>query len=131
MISITECDGSDRLVSLDEEKYGKDSILKIAADENYSHGITLDGNKISELTAKSSDIIKCNKIAKSLNGGLLVKLSIPEGTKAAQIKKMIDKTSSVIDSFKPIIKTPVCGNCGFKGEKMVDKCPTCKSSYII
>ena len=131
MISITESDGSDRFVSLDEEKYGKDSILKITDDETYSQGIILDGNALTELTAKNAEIVECNKITKILNGGLLVPLKIPDGTKATQIKKLIEKACSIIDSFKPVIKIPVCGNCGFKGEKLVDKCPTCKSSFII
>ena len=131
MISITKSDGSDRFVSLDEEKYGKDSILKITDDETYSQGITLDGGTMTELTAKSAEIVECNKITKILNGGLLVPLKIPKGAKVTQIKKLVEKACSVIDSFKPVIKIPVCGNCGFKGEKLVDKCPTCKSSFII
>ena len=131
MISITESDGSTRFVSLDEEKYGKDSILKITDDETYSQGITLDGSIMTELSAKSAEIVECNKTTKILNGGLLVSLKIQEGTKVTQIKKLIEKACSVIDSFKPVIKIPICGNCGFKGEKLVDKCPTCKSSFII
>jgi len=131
MISITETDGSARFISLDEEKYGKDSILKITDDETYSQGITLDGDKMTELTAKSAEIVECNKIIKILNGGLLVPLKISDGTKVTQIKKLIEKACSIIDSFKPVIKIPVCGNCGFKGENLVDKCPTCKSSFII
>jgi ribonucleoside-triphosphate reductase len=131
MISITESDGSSRFVSLDEEKFGKDRILEIADDETYSQGITLDSSAMTELTAKSAEIVECNKITKILNGGLLVSLKIPEGTNATQIKKLIEKACGVIDSFKPIIKIPVCGNCGFKGEKLVDKCPACKSSFII
>ena len=131
MISITESDGTDRFVSLDEEKYGKDSILKIIDDETYAQGITLDGSTMTELTAKSAEIVECNKITKILNGGLLVPLKIPKGAKVTQIKKLVEKACSVIDSFKPVIKIPVCGNCGFKGEKLVDKCPTCKSSFII
>jgi len=131
MVSINTSDGSERFVSLDEEKYGKDSILKIADDESYSHGITLDANTITELTPKSAEISECNKVAKILNGGLLVPLNMSEGTKITQIKKIIEKASNLIESFKPVIKIPVCGNCGFKGEKLADKCPTCKSSYII
>ena len=131
MISITRSDGSDRFVSLDEEKYGKDSILKITDDETYSQGITLDGGTMTELTAKSAEIVECNKITKILNGGLLVPLKIPEGTKVTQIKKLIEKACGIIDSFKPVIKIPVCGNCGFKGEKLTDKCPTCKSTFVI
>ncbi len=62
---------------------------------------------------------------------MLVPLNMSEGTKITQIKKIIEKASNLIESFKPVIKIPVCGNCGFKGEKLADKCPTCKSSYII
>ncbi len=131
MISMTKSDGSDRFVSLDEEKYGKDSIIKITDDQTYSQGITLDGNTVTELTAKSTEIVECNKITKILNGCLLVPLNIPNGTKVTQIKKLIEKTSSMINSFKPVMKISVCGNCGFKGEKLVDKCPDCKSSFII
>jgi ribonucleoside-triphosphate reductase len=131
MISMTKSDGSDRFVSLDEEKYGKDKIIKITDDQTYSQGITLDGNTVTELTTKSTEIVECNKITKILNGCLLVPLNIPNGTKVTQIKKLIEKTSSMINSFKPVIKIPVCGNCGFKGEKLVDKCPDCKSSFIV
>ena len=131
MISMTKSDGSDRFVSLDEEKYGKDSIIKITDDQTYSQGIPLDGNTVTELTTKSTEIVECNKITKILNGCLLVPLNIPNGTKVTQIKKLIEKTSSMINSFKPVMKISVCGNCGFKGEKLVDKCPDCKSSFII
>jgi ribonucleoside-triphosphate reductase len=131
MISMTKSDGSDRFVSLDEEKYGKDSIIKITDDQTYSQGIPLDGNTVTELTAKSTEIVECNKITKILNGCLLVPLNIPSGTKVTQIKKLIEKTASMINSFKPVMKIAVCGNCGFKGEKLVDKCPDCKSSFIV
>ena len=131
MISITDSDGSNRFVSLDEEKYGKDSILKITDNETYSCGITLDAGTIAELTAKSTEIAECSKIAGILSGGLLVPLKIPKDAKTIQIKKFIEKACGIVESFKPIIKIPICGNCGFKGEKLVDKCPTCKSSYIL
>ena len=131
IICITESDGIKRFVSLDEEKYGKDTILKIIDDEIYSYGITLNADTITELTAKNAEIVECNKITKLLSGGLLIQLKLVQGTNVTQIKKIIEKTCKIVDSFKPVMKIPVCGNCGFKGEKLVDKCPTCKSSYII
>ena len=94
-------------------------------------GITLDAGTIAELTAKSTEIAECSKIAGILSGGLLVPLKIPKDAKTIQIKKFIEKACGIVESFKPIIKIPICGNCGFKGEKLVDKCPTCKSSYIL
>jgi ribonucleoside-triphosphate reductase len=62
---------------------------------------------------------------------MLVQLNIPKGTKANEVKKVIEKTSSLISSFKPVMKVPICGNCGLKDEKLADKCPVCKSPFII
>ena len=131
LISMTQSDGSNRFISLDGEKYGKDSVLNIANNEAYSEGITLDAGIITKLTAKSDEIIECNKIATILNGSMLVQLNIPKGTKANEVKKVIEKTSSLISSFKPVMKVPICGNCGLKDEKLADKCPVCKSPFII
>jgi len=131
LISMTQSDGSDRFISLDGEKYGKDSVLNIANNEEYSEGITLDAGIITKLTAKSDEITECNKIATILNGSMLVQLNIPKGTKANEVKKVIEKTSSLISSFKPVMKVPICGNCGLKDEKLADKCPVCKSPFII
>ena len=47
------------------------------------------------------------------------------------IKKAIEKTSELVGSFRPIRKVSICGNCGLKDEKITDKCPTCKSPYIL
>ena len=131
LISMTQSDGSNRFISLDGEKYGKDSVLNIANNEAYSEGITLDAGIITKLTAKSDEIIECNRIATTLNGSMLVQLNIPKGTKANEVKKVIEKTSSLISSFKPVMKVPICGNCGLKDEKLADKCPVCKSPFII
>ena len=46
-------------------------------------------------------------------------------------KKVIEKASSITNSFKPIMQVPTCGNCGFKDSKLAEKCPSCKSTYII
>ena len=91
----------------------------------------LDAAEVAKLTIKSDKIIECNKIAKLLNGGVLTKLNIAKGTKIPEIKKAIEKASNLITSFKPVMKIPICGNCGFKDEKLVEKCPQCKSPYIL
>ena len=70
-------------------------------------------------------------INKILNGGLLIQITIPKGTNADEIKKVIEKGASITNSFKPVMQAPICGNCGFKDEKLEDKCPACKSTYII
>jgi len=131
IVSMTESDGSERFIALDAEKYGKNSVQQITDTETYSQGIVLDIDKISSLTGKSAEITECNKISKTLNGGLLLQIAIPKGTKVDEIKKVIEKGASITSSFKPVMQVSICGNCGFKDEKLGDKCPTCKSTYII
>jgi ribonucleoside-triphosphate reductase len=131
IVSMTESDGSERFITLDAEKYGKNSVQQITDTETYSEGIVLDIDKISSLTGKSAEITECNKISKTLNGGLLLQIAIPKGTKVDEIKKVIEKGASITSSFKPVMQVPICGNCGFKDEKLGDKCPTCKSTYIL
>jgi len=131
IVSMTESDGSERFIALDAEKYGKNSVQQITDTETYSQGIVLDIDKISSLTGKSAEIIECNKISKILNGGLLLQIAIPKGTKVDEIKKVIEKGVNITSSFKPVMQVPICRNCGFKDEKLGDKCPTCKSTYII
>jgi len=131
IVSMTESDGSERFIALDAEKYGKNSIQQITDTETYSQGIVLDVDKISSLTGKSAEITECNKISKILNGGLLLQIAIPKGTKVDKIKNVIEKGASITSSFKPVMQVPICGNCGFKDEKLGDRCPTCKSTYII
>jgi len=148
VVTMTESDGSERFISLDGEKYGKNSVQQITtgllnpdsiqehtslaiSTETYSQGIALNIDKISSLTGKSAEITECNKIGKTLNGGLLTRITIPKGTKTSEIKKVIEKGTNIISSFKPVMQVSICGNCGFKDEKLDDKCPTCKSTYII
>jgi len=131
IVSMTESDGSERFIALDAEKYGKNAVQQITDTETYSQGIVLDIDKISSLTGKSAEITECNKISKTLNGGLLLQIAIPTGTKVDEIKKVIEKGASITSSFKPAMQVSICGNCGFKDEKLGDKCPTCKSTYII
>ena len=131
IVSMTESDGSERFIALDAEKYGKNSVQQITDTETYSQGIVLDIDKISSLTGKSAEITECNKISKILNGGLLLQIAIPKGTKVDEIKKVIEKGASITSSFKPVMQVSICANCGFKDEKLGDKCSICKSTYII
>jgi len=148
IVTMTESDGSERFISLDGEKYGKNKVQEITSGllnpdstqehtslaistETYSQGIVFNIGKISGLTGKSAEITECNKISKTLNGGLLTRITIPKGTKTSEIKKVIEKGANITSSFKPVMQVSICGNCGFKDEKLDDKCPTCKSTYII
>nr|MCS5530315.1 helix-turn-helix domain-containing protein [Candidatus Nitrosopelagicus sp.] len=131
VVTMTESDGSERFITLDSEKYGKNPVQQAIANETYSQGIALDIDTLLNLTGKSEEITECDKIGKALNGSLLTRIVMPKGTEVGKIKKIIEKGSSITSSFKPVMQVLICGNCGFKDEKLGDKCPTCKSTYII
>ena len=131
IVTMTESDGSERFIALDSEKYGKNTVQQIADTETYSQGILFDMDALSNMTGKSTEIVTCNKINKSLNGGLLTQITIPKATKADKIKKVIEKAASITSSFRPVMEVPTCGNRGFKDDKLAEKCPNCKSTYII
>jgi len=130
-ICMTESEGSARFATLDGEKYGKNSVLQSLEGKPYSEGVSFDASEIPELSTKSESVVECNKIAKMLNGGLLTRIQFDKSSKVAEIKKIIEKAADLTTSFKPIKQVPICGNCGMKDEKLGDKCPNCKSPYII
>ena len=130
-ICMIETEGSSRFANLDGEKYGKNSALNSMDSDSYSEGIVINASEISDYTNKSEPISECNKLSKLLNGGLLVTLQIDKDAKPDQIKKSIEKASELTSSFKPIKKISICGECGFKDEPFEDKCPKCKSPYVV
>jgi len=130
-ICMTQSDGTSRFASLDGEKYGKNSLLSVLDNDLYSEGIILERSEIAKLTNKSEKISECNKIAKLLNGGLLVQLRIDNDAKVDDIKTTIEKTALLTSSFKTIKQVSICGECGYKDEKLGNKCPKCKSPYIL
>ena len=130
-ISMVDTDGISRFTTLDSEKYGKNSVQNSTSSGLYSQGFSINSTKSSDLTPKNELISQYSKISKILNGGLLLKINFDKKSKATELKPVIEKMGSLTSSFKPILHVPVCGNCGFKGDKLVDKCPTCKSQYIL
>ena len=130
-IAMIDSEGGSRFVTLDGEKYGKNSMTDLTDTSSYSQGLVLEGEKLGSMNAKNDTIVKCNKRTKVLNGGNMVKISLGTKCKPSEIKTVIEKASSLISSFKPIKHVPICGNCGYKNEKLSDKCPTCKSTYIL
>ena len=73
------------------------------------------------VTEKSTAMSEFNKVV----------FKVHEGASKHSIKKNIEKISSLTNSFKLIMRVPLCGNCGMKDQTLSDKCPSCKSSYII
>lgn len=130
-ICMTETEGSSRFARLDGEKYGKNSALNSMESDSYSQGVVINASEIADYTVKSEPIIEYNKLSKLLNGGLLVTLQIDKDAKVNEIKKSIEKASTLTHSFKLVKKIAICGECGFKDEPFEDKCPKCKSPYVI
>ncbi len=130
-VCMTESEGATRFATLDGEKYGKNSVLRSLEGKPYSEGFLFEGSELSELTTKSEKIVECNKIAKKLNGGLSTRIRFDKDAKSSEIKKVIEKAGDLMTSFKPVKQVAICGNCGLKDEKLAEKCPNCKSPYII
>jgi len=131
VVAMTESDGTPRFASLDGEKYGKMSVNRSLDGENYSEGVVLNASELGSMSAKTDKIVEANKMAKILNGGLLIQLKFEKDAKIEEIKKSIEKAGDLVGSFRPLKEVPICGNCGFKDEKLFDKCPLCKSPYIV
>jgi len=130
-ICMTETESSTRFASLDGEKYGKNSTLNSMEGDSYSEGIEINASEVSDYTNKSEPITECTKLSKLLNGGLFVALNIDKYAKVDEIKKSIEKTFQLTSSFKPVRAIAICGECGFKDEPFEDKCPKCKSPYVV
>ncbi|NNM02565.1 MAG: helix-turn-helix domain-containing protein [Nitrosopumilus sp.] len=130
-ICMTETEASARFATLDGEKYGKNSALNSMEGDSYSQGIVINASEIATFTNKSEPIAEANKLSKILSGGLLVTLQIDSDAKVADIKKSLEKTAALTTSFKPVRKIAICGECGFKDEPFDDKCPKCKSPYVV
>jgi ribonucleoside-triphosphate reductase len=130
-ICMTETEASTRFATLDGEKYGKNSALNSMEGDSYSQGIVINASEIASFTNKSDPIVESNKLSKILTGGLLVTLQIDKNAKVSEIKKSLEKASELTTSFKPVRKIAICGECGFKDEPFEDKCPKCKSPYVV
>ena len=113
------------------KKYGKNSSLNSMESDFYSQGTVINSSEIHDYTNKTEVISESNKFSKLLNGGLLIRLDIDKDLKVDEIKKSIEKTAELVPSFKLVRQTAICGECGFKDEPFEDKCPKCKSTYIV
>ena len=130
-ICMTDTEGSTRFATLDGEKYGKNSSLNSMESDFYSQGTVINSSEIHDYTNKTEIISESNKLSKLLNGGLLITLDIDKDLKIDEIKKSIEKTTELVPSFKLVRQTSICGECGFKDQPFEDKCPKCKSPYIV
>ena len=130
-ISLIHSDGTERFTTLDGEKYGKNSVIDSLKGGFYSEVIVIDSSEVETFTPKNEKVIECTKLEKSVNGGLLTCLNFDKKSNISDIKKSIEKAAGLFSSFKPIKKVALCGDCGYKDEKLGEKCPNCKSQFII
>jgi len=131
IVAMTESDGTSRFGTLDGEKYGKMSVLRSLDGATYSEGVVIASSELDSMNAKAEKIVEANKTSKLLNGGLLVRLQFEKESKVEDIKKALEKVGDLVGAFRPSKEVPICGNCGFKDEKLFEKCPVCKSPYVI
>ena len=94
-IAMIDSDGISRFVTLDGEKYGKNSIVDLTDTGLYSHGLMIDGEKLGSMNAKNDTIVKFNQRIKVLNGGTLVKIQLDNKSKSLEIKKIIEDLSLI------------------------------------
>ena len=132
-VSISLVRGGDpaRFAAVDVEKYGKSAVFGEDDAAPYSEGIVIDAESIVSMTPRSDRISLCTKLHKLLKGNLLVRVAVRRGTPASQVKAALEKAASLLPSFCPVAEVPLCGECGFKGDGFAEKCPKCKSSYIL
>lgn len=128
-VCIAETEGSSRFVDLDGRKYRKSEVAAVAASGSYSDCVDLDAS--AGLSADSDEIAECNRLASGLTGGLMVRLDMGESRSPEAIRSAIERFSPLLPSFLPAVRVPICGACGYKDAAISEKCPRCRSPYII
>lgn len=132
-VSISLVRGGDpaRFASADSEKYGKSEVFGESEMVPYSEGVVISSDSLASLTPRSDIVSLCTKLNRLLKGSLLVRVVLRRGMSSAQIREVLEKAASLFSSFCPVVEVPLCGECGFKGDGFSEKCPKCKSSYIL
>ena len=132
-VSVSLVRGGDprRFAAVDIEKYGKNAVFGEADMAPYSEGVVISAESLASMTPRSDKISLCTKMHRLLKGNLLVRVSVRRGTPASLVRAAIEKAASLLPSFCAVAEVPLCGECGFKGDGFAEKCPKCKSSYIL
>ena len=130
-ICMIESDGASRFVTLDGERYGKNTLVKAAISDSYSEGLSLDAMNVGDLTADNLEILTSNKVYDTLQGNILVDLKVGGSVDTDSLKRILEKTSYLIPSFRPTRQIFFCRECGQNVRDLTDTCTTCKSPYII
>ena len=128
-VCITETGGSSRFVELDGRKYKKGEVVAVAESGSYSDCVVLDAS--ADYSKGDVEISEYDRLASELTGGLMVRLDMGDRRSPDEIRSAIGKFSSLLPSFMPAVRVPICGACGYKDAAISEKCPQCRSPYII
>ena len=128
-VCIAETGGSSRFVDLDSKKYKKGEVIDVAGSGSYSDCIEFDG--AADYASDDDSISWCNDLSAALTGGLMVRLDMGDSRSAADIESAIERFSPLLPSFMLSVRVPICGACGYKDAAISEKCPRCRSPYII
>lgn len=128
-VCIAETAGSSRFVELDGQKYKKGEVVAVAGSGSYSDCAVLDAS--ADYFKDDIEISEYNRLASELTGGLMVRLDMGERRSPDEIRRAIAKFSPLLPSFMPAVRVPICGACGYKDAAISEKCPQCRSPYII
>ena len=128
-VCIAETGGSSRFVDLDGKKYKKAEVVDVAGSGSYSDCIEFDA--AADYAMDDDSISWCNDLASALTGGLMVRLDAGDRRSAADIGSAIERFSPLLPSFALSVRVPICGACGYKDATITEKCPRCRSPYII
>ena len=125
-IAMITDDSSNRLASLDSEKYG--NMYRQAGDKmmikSYSQGLLVNGR---DLLANSGPIIEStNSIDGLLNGGV----SINVDTSDLEDNEFIESVNKSygFNFFRPIYRNKICSSCGTKISMSSGVCKSCGST---
>ena len=128
-VCIAETGGSSRFVELDGKKYRKSEVVAVAESGSYTDCVVLDAS--ADLSGDSDEITECNRLSSGLTGGLMVRLEAGALRSPEEIRPAIEKFSALLPSFMPVVRVPICGACGYKDATISERCPRCRSPYII
>lgn len=125
-IAMITDDSSNRLASLDSEKYG--NMYRQAGDKmmikSYSQGLLVNGR---DLLANSGPIIEStNSIDGLLNGGVSINVDISD-LEDNEFVESVNKSYG-FNFFRPIYRNKICSSCGTKISMSSGVCKSCGST---
>lgn len=130
-ICMTESGAATRFVLLDNKKYGKNAVKKIADPDSYSEGLSISAADARGFTDTTPEIILCNEIHRLLDGNLLVNLKIEDDSEIGAIREAIERMSRLVPAFRPVMRFIICRGCGMRRARRAEKCTRCDSAETI